>query len=430
MNSLEAGATASNGNVGGGYDPISLGFPTFPDEGATASAITAYIKAKYPSSPWLGIDDSIGSWLLIEAKERGVNPLLILSIGKQENGFGTIGGTSVKQYHNYFGIKGSSPIDIPDSAYAGFGSPSEGITTFMDTVKRNTQGTDRRGYAVVANFYDYLGMHQSGAIAYPGEPLDPFDQSGPGNKPDGNRQDGWDDSMKAYTSWDIHKNDGPPTAEKYQGKTYNPGIYYTNSVNLINELTGSNLSTTPTRGPTSGVQGTTCKGDNAGGTVSVNGYAFPLAPQRKIAYGGIPCTKTTCHHDDTPAADLFYGSNEDTDGEAVYAIIGGTVQTIGEQDPGWCQSIQLRGSDGYFYWYGHLIDVTVNKGDTVTAGQQMAKVATWTAAHNCAGTSGRAHLHIDRGCTVNGERQPGGDKTCRDPEFIPFLQALYETLPA
>ncbi len=428
---VASGLKASQGSsmTSGVYDPISLRFPAFPDEAVIATAITNYIKGKYPSSPWLGLGNSIGTWLLSEAQQRDINPLLIIAIGKQENGFGTIGETNghVKKYFNYFGIKGSSPIDIAGSSYAGFNSPTEGITYFMDKVKTNTQGPDRGQYEQVTNFYDYLGMHQSGTIAYPGEPLDPNDQSGPGGKPDGNRQDGWDNDMKVYTSWDIHKNDGPPTSPEYRGNVYNPGIYYTNSINLINELTGSSLSTTPSKGATSGNTGSTCGAlGSSGGTVSTNGYAFPLAPQRKIAYGGLPCNQTTCHHDGTAAYDLSYNQ---VVGKEVYAIIGGTVQKINTQDAGWCQSIQLKGSDGYYYWYGHIIDVTVNEGDPVQAGQAMAKVAQWTEEHTCKGTSSGSHLHIDRGCTIDGVRQPGGTDACRDPEFVPFLQALYDTLP-
>lgn len=164
------------------------------------------------------------------------------------------------------------------------------------------------------------------------------------------------------------------------------------------------------------------------GLVNPDGYSFPLAPQRRSQIGGIRSGQTlTTHHDDTPAFDLLY---DGVAGQDVYAVYDGVIDNIGTQEAGWCQSIQLFADDGYYYWYGHLIDLAVNDGDRVVAGQQLGKVAEWTPEHTCNGTSGAAHLHIDRGCTIDGEPQGGGRDECRDPDFIPFLSKLYDTLPS
>lgn len=398
---------------GGAYDPISLNFPSFPNEGTVAAAMTSYVRSTKPNSPWLGINNgNIGEWLMAGAKNRNINPLLIFAIGKQENQFGTTNQTHVTDYYNYFGMKGDDPIDIPGSDYKGFNSPEDGITYFMDKVKTNTQGPDRGLYTEVQNFYDYVGMHQAGQIKYPGESLGTYNGG----------TDGFDPSMEVYISWTTtdHPNN------RYDGQLFNPGIYYANSVNLINELTGSNLSTTPTPGPTSASTSGVCA-SNSSGQVSPNGYAWPLAPQTRTSYSGIPCGEYTCHHDETPAADLSY---DGVTGQNVYAIIGGRIDKVGVQEAGWCQSVQLEGTDGFYYWYGHIIDVSVAEGDTVEVGQQIAKVAEWTSSHTCNGTSGGAHLHIDRGCTINGEAQRGGSDDCRDPDFIPLLNAIYDSLPS
>lgn len=175
-----------------------------------------------------------------------------------------------------------------------------------------------------------------------------------------------------------------------------------------------------------GIQGD-CREVNqgVGGNVDVSGYSFPLEPQTQ-AVGGIRVGQTTTtHHDGTPAFDLF-----STDSANVYAIYGGTVTNVRtdfNDIPG-CSSIQLHADDGFYYWYGHLKNPTVQRNSKVTAGQQIAQIADARGFDTrCWG--GGPHLHIDRGCTIAGVPQTGGRDECRDPEFIPFLSKLYETLP-
>lgn len=190
-------------------------------------------------------------------------------------------------------------------------------------------------------------------------------------------------------------------------------------------------------GTSGGVSGAgRCSSVTSGGSgvVNADGYSFPLEATRGMAITDLPCSARTCHHDGTPAADLSY---EGIVGKKVYAISDGTIDKISEQDPGWCYSIQFKSSrDNLFYWYGHLNNVVVSEGATVKAGEVLAEVAEWVdETHECGGTSSGAHLHIDRGCIENGVPQRGGgvegkpDK-CRDADFIPFLNQLYEGLPA
>ncbi len=249
----------------GGYSPISLSYPAFPSDTEIASKITDYLKTKYPNSPWHSVSLDFGSWIIKESKARNINPLLILAIGRQENGFGSGSQAHVTKYFNYFGMKGNGPVTVPNSEYRGFASPTAGITFFLDTVQKNTQSTDRGRYAAVNNFYEYLAMHQSGLIAYPGDLLDPTDRSGPvfsggawvknGNKPDGDRLNGYDPSMGVYTSWEpiLHPNPrynlgAVPNQTPNPNSVYNPGNYYKPSIALINLLTEQSLSDTPGKG--------------------------------------------------------------------------------------------------------------------------------------------------------------------------------------
>lgn len=407
-----------------GYDALSMTFPAFPSETTIASTITDYLRERHANTPWFTIDSDFGTWLVRESKTRNINPLLILAVGRQENAFGTSGGSHVTRYYNYFGMKGSGPVQTGGS-YKGFSSATEGILFFMDKVKTNTQGPDRGLYVNVVNIYDYQSLHQSGIIAYPGEPLDPNDQLGPGGRPDGDRLNGWDEAMKVYMSWDVNKNDGPPAAEQYRGNTYNPGIYYKNTVGLINRITGLTLSEIPARGGSGIIF--TCVGGAAGGTgkVSGSGYSFPLAPQTRAVSGIEIGQTTTKHHDSTPAFDLF--STDSADVFALYSGVATVVSTDYKGIPG-CSTIQFKADDGFYYWYGHLKNPTIQEGTPVKAGDKIAELADRANfGSDCWG--GAPHLHIDRGCMLEGVPQTGGRDECRDPDFIPFLSSIYAELP-
>lgn len=167
-------------------------------------------------------------------------------------------------------------------------------------------------------------------------------------------------------------------------------------------------------------------GGGGSGAISTAGYSFPLEFPENRTIGGISLGQTvTTHHDGTPAFDLSYAN---VTGKSVYAIYDGVIDRVGTQDPGWCNSVQLKAADGFYYWYGHLTNVRVTDKQTVKAGDLIGEIATWTPDHTCNGTSSGAHLHIDRGCTIDGVPQRGGSDSCRDPEFIPFLSKLYEEL--
>jgi hypothetical protein len=188
------------------------------------------------------------------------------------------------------------------------------------------------------------------------------------------------------------------------------------------------------------------------GRVNTDGYAFPLAPQTKKEYGGVPCNAReqnytddygnsarikTCHHDGSPAFDLMDGNG----GSAVYALTKGRIDNAnrcysmpgsGPCIPG-CMSIQFQaqnGGDQYYYWMGHLMQVSVKTDqEGIEAGQQIAQTAT-RKQFNSRCWGGGPHLHIDRGCLVRGRPHTGGNSGCRDPAFLDDLKKIWDGLPA
>lgn len=388
---------------------LGLKYPTLSNETEVMANLTNYIKTNKPTSPWLTISADIGTWLFNEAKVRDINPFLVAVIGKQENGFGTSDSTHVKQYYNYFGMKGNDPIDIPGSDYRGFSSASQGIKYFMDKVKSNTQSGDRGSYAQVASLYDYLSVHQTGKIIYPGESLGP----------ENGGQDGFDSTMQVYISWTTtdHPNN------QYDGNLYNPGIYYTNSIEFINSITGLSLPDIASKGPSTGSCLLTAGSAGGSGLLDSTGYSFPLAPQTKAVKGITEGQTQPTHHDGTAAYDLF-----STDSADVYAIYGGVVgvNTTFNNVEG-CTAIELYADDGFYYAFLHLKNPTVSDGSRVKAGQKIGQIADASFGETCRGSA--PHLHTDRGCVINGEPQRAGRDECRDPDYIPFLSSIYSRLP-
>jgi hypothetical protein len=178
---------------------------------------------------------------------------------------------------------------------------------------------------------------------------------------------------------------------------------------------------------------------NSGGNVSTDGYAFPLADQKQHSYSTLPCEKQTCHHDGTAAFDLIWGTPEEMGGRAVYAITDGEIEGQATYHVNGCFEIQFKSDKtyqdkpgkNYYYWYGHLQNPVYSnseaEGKRFKAGDKIAEVADLSKTSAC--WSGTTHLHIDRGCIQNGIPQQGGSVGCRDPEFVPLMNKIWEGLP-
>ncbi len=178
-----------------------------------------------------------------------------------------------------------------------------------------------------------------------------------------------------------------------------------------------------------------CVSSHGSGVVNAEGYAFPVAPQTQSGnskvpgLSALPCLSSSCHHDGTAAFDIGRQPGGDViAGTPVYAISEGTTDDVhiykGIEG---CYSLQLHSSkDNTWYWYGHLQNPTVKTGDTVKSGQQLAEIG----VRKCTGNGSTPHLHIDRGCIINGVPQKGGRIECRDPDFVPFMNRLFNSLPA
>ena len=209
----------------GAYDPTSLNYPPFPDEAAMAKSIEDYIRNSVSDSPWFGIPN-LGSWLLAETKARNVNPMIVMVSGKQENNFGTAG-NNPRANNNYFGMKG-------DGGYIHFDSPIEGMTAFLDQLKRNIVDKSHANYVDVTTMYEYFSVHQTGGIHYPGDGLNLGDPQMP----------------DVRVSWDTQ---------------YNPGTYWKTAASVISAITGINVSPdVPPRGSGAYYSGFgNCAGSNA-----------------------------------------------------------------------------------------------------------------------------------------------------------------------
>lgn len=193
------------------------------------------------------------------------------------------------------------------------------------------------------------------------------------------------------------------------------------ALNSFGSLAPDQLSTTDITDPA-------CTDGGQTGVVDASGYAFPIVLGKSLISNGYswPCKTTSpyCHHDKTPAFDLSKKPNNQTAGVTVVAIDSGTITKIGQNymNTG-CQSIQYKGDNGRYYWYGHIRtdSKTPKVGAAVSAGTYLGKVG----ESICTGNGSYPHLHIDMG-------YPGmtaGVGPNRDPAFIPLMNSLYEKLP-
>jgi hypothetical protein len=183
-------------------------------------------------------------------------------------------------------------------------------------------------------------------------------------------------------------------------------------------------------GPLGGTYtGGSCQQAGGGGSVNSEGYSFPLEAAKKSDVSGVSINQTETTHLDPPigptaAFDLL----PKKENAAVYSIYRGTpIISTDEDGVKGCVAIQFKAADGFFYWYGHLKNPAVESGVEVDAGVKLAEVADESYGEACIG--GTPHLHIDRGCTIDGVAQGGGYDDCRDPDFIPLLSKLYGELP-
>lgn len=159
----------------------------------------------------------------------------------------------------------------------------------------------------------------------------------------------------------------------------------------------------------------------AAGTVSADGYAFPIGVPKAEAYNFSkwPCGPV-CHHDGSGAVDLTKKPGNDTGTSVpVFAITDGRLRNVRNSYQGQegCNTFQLVGKDGWQYWYGHIQKASP-EGTEVKAGQQIAVIG----ERRCTGNGSAPHLHIDRGLPKG---SPGGTLGRRDPELPKLIDQLY-----
>ncbi len=364
-----------------------LTYPRITDEVAAARAIDDYIREGWPASPFVGL----GKYFISGGKRSNVNPFLAVGHLKQENGFATAPSGWHKMSVPTYNAFGATSSEQPFVVYHGRSRDYNVLIwpSWEGSLDSTIANTREDFFAAIRRKY-----------LNPGSLYESHD-------------------FATYISHYAPSSDPLNNEQRYVNSLYE----------TIDAVT-SGLAFGPSNGAAAALCTSNLAGGANGGAVSIDGYSFPLAPQTQ-AVGGITIGQTvTTHHDDTAAYDLF-----STDSATVYAIYGGTPVTINtnyHNQPG-CSTIQFKADDGYYYWYGHLKEVVVATNVHVVAGTALGKVADERRfTPQCYG--GGAHLHIDRGCSLPGPNgtlipQRGGADECRDPEFIPFLSRLYESLP-
>ena len=174
--------------------------------------------------------------------------------------------------------------------------------------------------------------------------------------------------------------------------------------------------------------GSSSCGDDTDAQVDATGYAFPvLLPKNKLfnwCKWPIQTSAPYCHHDQSPAVDIsIIGDQQKAIGTSVVAIRGGTIRTFTASYNGsGCQSFQLVGDDGWWYWYGHIRS-KMREGQKVSAGEKVGTIG--ESVCSAPNTAAPPHLHIDRGSPKG---HYGGEVGARDPGFLVLINKLYAGL--
>ena len=98
-------AAEDNANAGSNEGCISGKLPTITNASEFASAMTSFVKEKYPRSPFLE-NPNFGDTMVSTGQSSGVNPMLVIAIGAQESGMGQDSRSAgINQgTHNSFGM--------------------------------------------------------------------------------------------------------------------------------------------------------------------------------------------------------------------------------------------------------------------------------------------------------------------------------------
>lgn len=244
------GGTGSIGacSTGGTLDAaLSLNYPNYDNEVEVAQKIEEFIRSKRPNSPWLTVD-RLGEKIVEAGKEFNANPFLMVTIGKTESNFSTAGTASTVQ-NNPFGIKASG------GGYVTFPTVEAGLFNENGILA----GLQRRlaehpNYLEVKSMYEYLSVHNTGQILYPGD---------------------------NYYSGDPEMGGAVVSSEGDTG--YGPVEYWRNAMTDYNELFGTDFATTPPQrdGTPQTSQGTSCEGSFPAGE---GGWDLPGEGPNPLAY--------------------------------------------------------------------------------------------------------------------------------------------------
>jgi len=159
---------------------LSIRYPNFEDEASVGKKIEDFIRSTTPSSPWLSIRD-FGNRLVQDSKSYDVNPLMVVVIGRQESTYGISdvasqprGSNSVINY-NSFGNKGTPDTNGDGyKEWSSFESSLLGEGSFTQAIENRING-GHANYVNVKTMYEYLSVHLTGRILYPGDSTSVYD---------------------------------------------------------------------------------------------------------------------------------------------------------------------------------------------------------------------------------------------------------------
>ncbi len=167
-NGGQAGVKISGSSSVVAGNPLSLTYPNVSDPEGLAIAIEEFVRSTNSNSSWLAVPD-FAQKLVTYSQEVGVNPLLIVVLGRQESQFGA--SRIARANNNSFGNRGSPDnVGDPDGNggdgwrdWPSIEASLVGPGSFTDAMRGRIAG-EHACYTTVTSMYEYISVHLTGGI--------------------------------------------------------------------------------------------------------------------------------------------------------------------------------------------------------------------------------------------------------------------------